>query len=705
MTGHGMAKAARLNDHVCRALSVLAALAGLAGSPASAQVVQPKAPGGEPATPLSVERASAGDSPDDPGPLATDLSPALTHVAIRKAAQKVADWQLARAEPIFNRQWTYAALYDGLLAASKTTGDPRYHDAVVKMAAHFDWKLIDARFPHADDMALGQSYMDLYLETHDPVRVADTKAVLDRLIVRPDDPDKLLWWWCDALFMAPPVLARMSAATGDQRYLDYMGREWWQTSAILYDPAEHLYFRDSRYLTQKEKNGQKIFWSRGNGWVMGAFAKVLEVMPKDYPGRGKYIAQYKEMADRIAAVQGEDGLWRSGLLDPGAYDLPEVSGTAFFTYSLAWGINHGVLDRAKFGPVVERAWAGVLSHVYADGRLGSIQAIDGQPGKFSTSASYVYGVGGFLLAASELGALAQNAPPTRPRITGISHVGYFVSDLPRAIAFWHDVLGFDESYDLKKDGSEEAYIAFIKINDHQHVELFNEAPTHPQNMMSHVCFSVDDIEQMRACLRSKGFDLKPGNGNKTRAGDYAFEIKDPDGTLVEFVQSLPTGMEAQSAGEFMPATRISTGMYHVGFLVGDSEKSMAFYHDILGFKEIWRGSSTPNELSWINMQVPDGSDYVEFMLYSKLPATFGSRNHISLVVPDAQKAIAVLEARPAYKTYGKQLEMHVGKNGKRQVNLYDPDGTRVELMEPNTVDGKEVASSTAPPPSPLSSQK
>jgi unsaturated rhamnogalacturonyl hydrolase len=409
-----MAKAAPLNHLVWRVLSVLAVLAALAALTATAQVVQPKAPEGQTATPLSVERASAGDSPDEPGPLATDLSPALTHAAIRKAAQKVADWQLARAEPIFNQQWTYAALYDGLLAASKTTGDPRYHDAIVKMAADFDWKLVDARFPHADDMALGRSYMDLYLETRDPMRIADTKAVMDRLVVRPDDPEKLLWWWCDALFMAAPVLAKMSAATGDLRYLDYMDREWWQTSAILYDPAEHLYFRDSRYLTQKEKNGQKIFWSRGNGWVMGAFAKVLEVMPKDYPSREKHITQYKGMADRVAAIQGKDGLWRSGLLDQESYDLPEVSGSAFFTYSLAWGINHSVLDRTKFQPVVERAWAGILSHIYADGRLGSIQPIDGQPGKFKPSASSVYGVGAFLLAASELDALAQNVSVVSP---------------------------------------------------------------------------------------------------------------------------------------------------------------------------------------------------------------------------------------------------------------------------------------------------
>src|ERR1700689_2416039 len=191
MQDTGMAKAARgnnrMNRNLWRALSVLVALAGLAGLTVSAQVMQPRAPDAQAETPLSVERASAGDAPDDPGPLATDLSSALTHTAIRKAAHKVADWQLARAEPSFNQQWTYAALYDGLLAASKTTGDPRYHDAVVKMAERFAWKLVDARFPHADDMALGQSYMDLYLEKQKPVRIANTKAILNRLIFRPDN--------------------------------------------------------------------------------------------------------------------------------------------------------------------------------------------------------------------------------------------------------------------------------------------------------------------------------------------------------------------------------------------------------------------------------------------------------------------------------------------------------------------------------------
>ena len=360
-----------------------------------------------PAAPSPVERAHVGDAPDDPGPLATDLSAEIKLKAIDAAMKKVGDWQVKVAEPNFNKQWTFAALYDGLFAASKTTGDPKYHDAVLHFAERSDWTLLNDRFPHADDQAFGQAYLDLYLEDKKPVRMADTKAIMDRLVVRPDDPDKLLWWWCDALFMSPPVLLRMYEITHDKKYLDYMDHEWWLTSGSLYNQENHLYFRDSRYFTQKQTNGKPIFWSRGNGWVMGALVNVLRLLPADYPSRPKYVAQFREMAAEIAAIQSPDGLWRSGLLDPDAYDLPEVSGSAFFTFGIAYGINEKILDRKTYLPVVEKSWKGMLTHIYADGRLGSIQPIDGQPGKFKPSASYVYGVGGFLLAGSEMHRLAE----------------------------------------------------------------------------------------------------------------------------------------------------------------------------------------------------------------------------------------------------------------------------------------------------------
>ena len=349
----------------------------------------------------ALARDPAGDQPDNPGPPAKDLSPKLKRGAIVKAMKKVADWQLRDSLGRYDIDWTYAALYDGLLAASRTTGDERYHDAVLTVAEENHWAL-GPRFAHADDEAIGLTYLTLYAEDRKPERLAPVREGMDRLVARPDDPANPLWWWCDALYMAPKVLAQLTVETDDRRYLDFLDREWWITSGALYDQAEHLYFRDKRFLTMREANGQKIFWSRGNGWVLAGLAMVLERMPKDYPNRDKFMRQYREMAERIAGLQQADGLWRASLLDPEAYPAPEVSGSAFFTYGLAWGIRAGLLDRERYLPVVAKAWRGLLTHVYADGRLGSIQPVGGEPGKYKPSSSWVYGVGAFLLAGSEL---------------------------------------------------------------------------------------------------------------------------------------------------------------------------------------------------------------------------------------------------------------------------------------------------------------
>ena len=380
------------------ALSLMIVLAGTFPGDAGAQPAA--ATGAAPGT--QVDRNAAGDSPADPGPLATDLSSALTPEAVKAAMRKVANWQVSTGEPHYNQQWTYAALYDGLLAASRATGDPRFHDSVLHMAEGFRWQLIDDRFPHADDEAIGGAYLELYQENPAPERIAAVRTIMDRLIARKDDPAKNVWWWCDALFMAPPVLARLSEITGDRKYLDYMNHEWWLTSAALYDPAERLFFRDDRYLTRREANGKKLFWSRGNGWVLAGLAAVLTSMPADYPDRPRYVEQFRAMAARVKELQGSNGLWRSGLLDPGAYSSPEISGSDFFVYALAWGVNHGILPREGNEEAIRRGWQGTLRHIYQDGRLGSIQPIDAAPGAVKDSSSYVYGVGAFLLAGSEI---------------------------------------------------------------------------------------------------------------------------------------------------------------------------------------------------------------------------------------------------------------------------------------------------------------
>jgi unsaturated rhamnogalacturonyl hydrolase len=353
--------------------------------------------------------SEAGDTLNDPPPLAK-LSPAFTPKAIEIAMRKVGDWELDRSRPYFDQDWTFAALYIGYMAAAKKMPSNSYKGAMVEMGNKFGWKL-GPRITHpeeqANDQAIAQVYLDLYREFHDARMLAPTQSQFDALMKIEDTPDKPVWWWCDSLFMAPPAWARLYRATGDISYLNYMDREWWITSNLLYDPQEHLFSRDTRYLKQYEKNGKKIFWSRGNGWVIAGLTRVLENMPENYPTREKYVKQFREMALRIKSIQGADGLWHAGLLDADAYPLPEVSGSAFFVYSLAWGIHHGFLDRTTYLPVVERGWKGLLAHIYVDGRLGCIQPIGGSPDTFKPSSSYVYGVGAFLLAGSEVHALAE----------------------------------------------------------------------------------------------------------------------------------------------------------------------------------------------------------------------------------------------------------------------------------------------------------
>jgi unsaturated rhamnogalacturonyl hydrolase len=350
---------------------------------------------------LNDKSVVVGDAPSSAEPLATNISPTLKADTIEAAMRKVGDWQIRRVAETPSRDWTFATLYIGMLAASKTLKDPEYHDAVLKVADHYGWAL-GPRQSHADDQAIGEVYLRLHAEHPDPRRITPLRNQFDTIMEIPDDPATPVWWWCDALFMAPPVWAGLSDATKDPKYLAYMDREWHITSRALWDPKEQLFYRDKNYLPKREKNGRKVFWSRGNGWVMGGLIGVLEHMADDDPRRPFYVEKLRRMADTIAKIQGKDGLWRAGLLDEASYPNPEVSGSAFFIYAIAWGIHHGLLDRNRFRPVVERGWGGLIQHIYSDGRLGDIQPVGEAPGAYPPTASYVFGVGSFLLAGSEL---------------------------------------------------------------------------------------------------------------------------------------------------------------------------------------------------------------------------------------------------------------------------------------------------------------
>jgi unsaturated rhamnogalacturonyl hydrolase len=327
----------------------------------------------------------------------------FTKSNITLSMKKVADWQLAN--PVsFNvenkNDWARAAFYTGVMATYRTTGDKKYLNAATAWSESFNWKLAQ-RFRHADDHAKGQTYLEIYEVTKDPKIIEDIKNTFDSLIMDPL-PGRVDWWWCDALFMAPPVLTRLYAATGNDKYLTYLNTMFWDTHDFLYDKEEHLFYRDKNYFSKKTPNGSKTFWARGNGWVMAGTARVLQYLPKSDPSYQRYVTLLNEMAVSVKKIQGEDGLWRPSLLDANEVPHPETSGTAFFCYAMAWGINNNLLDKKEYLPVVQKAWIGLNQYLTSEGKLQWVQPIGGSPDKVTIDNYQEYGSGAFLLAGSEI---------------------------------------------------------------------------------------------------------------------------------------------------------------------------------------------------------------------------------------------------------------------------------------------------------------
>ncbi len=341
-------------------------------------------------------------------------APKLTRQATLDIMQKAADWQLANPSKHAPTDWTHGAFYDGMMALGDLSADPKYRAAMMAAGQTNQWKP-GKNVYHADDYCVGQMYCEMFSLYRDPAMLAPLRERLDYILENPSKgpveertqaegiPAGLMrWWWCDALFMGPPTWIRLYAITGEKKYLDFMVQEWWASSDFLFDKDEQFYFRDKSYFAKKEANGKKIFWSRGNGWVMGGLVRVLQVLPSDHPERKRFEAQFRQMAAKLIKCQSADGLWRSSLLDPESYPNAETSGSGFDCYALAWGVNQGLLDRAQFEPAIRKAWAGLVACMTEDGKLTHVQPIGGDPRRFETNRSEIYGVGALLLAGSEL---------------------------------------------------------------------------------------------------------------------------------------------------------------------------------------------------------------------------------------------------------------------------------------------------------------
>ena len=342
------------------------------------------------------------------------FSAAADRAAVVKVMSAVADWQLSNPSKHEPYDWTQAAYYTGMMAFAGITDNPKYVDVMKAVGARNQWRP-GLRPGHADDYAVVATYAQLFEREKDKAMLGPSLALFNFLLTRRFD-DPLVWGggienrelaWCDALFMGPPALAAVSAATGDRRYLDLSDRLWWKTTDYLYDRTERLYYRDSRYFDQREKNGRKVFWSRGNGWVIAGLARMLQDMPADFRGRDRYEALFREMAGAVLAAQSGDGYWRSSLLDPDSRPNPETSGTGFFVFALGWGVKQGLLDRDKYESAIMKGWDALVRAVHPDGMLGWVQQIGAEPGSATFESTEVYGSGAFLLAGSAVYALAR----------------------------------------------------------------------------------------------------------------------------------------------------------------------------------------------------------------------------------------------------------------------------------------------------------
>ncbi|NJM50732.1 MAG: glucuronyl hydrolase [Sphingomonadales bacterium] len=303
--------------------------------------------------------------------------------------------------------------YVGLADAADALERPDYDKALKDIAVADGWRLGD-RLTHADDHLVGLIHARYAIRENNLDYIAPARASFDQIIAK--NPQVSLefievpgvesecqerWCWADALYMAPAAWMAVGVATGDDRYIAYADKEFWAAADYLYDKEAKLFFRDSRFFPQRGPDGEKVYWARGNGWVYGGIVNILRTMPQKDPRRARYIKLFKEMSDALVAVQQDNGFWHTSLaaLRP---EPPETSGTGFFTYGLAWGVNEGILKGPEYVRAARLGWAGLTQYVDADGRLGYVQQVGDRPGDVRPGDMQFYGVGAYLQAGGQM---------------------------------------------------------------------------------------------------------------------------------------------------------------------------------------------------------------------------------------------------------------------------------------------------------------
>ena len=343
--------------------------------------------------------------------------------------KKAADWQIENFSYISEGNlsdhgvdsWTNATLYLGMFQwGTLTQKNSSYLEWIKSLVSEKKWELPqnlvnnpNYSLYHADELCIAQTYLGLYEMFKDKEMLYGSQRRIDWIINNPPNPDmkhsnKQSLTWSDALFMSPPVYAQMASITGDIKYLEFMDMQVKQTYNYLFDKEEKLFYRDDSYFNKTESNGKKVFWGRGNAWVIAGIANVLKQMPRESKYRPFYESLLKQLAERFSELQDDKGFWHASLLDPDSYPSPETSATALIAYGIAYGINAGIIPFDKYSPVLEKSWKALKSSVDEDGKLGWVQPIGASPKKVTKDITATYGVGAFLLAGTEIYRVLNN---------------------------------------------------------------------------------------------------------------------------------------------------------------------------------------------------------------------------------------------------------------------------------------------------------
>lgn len=359
--------------------------------------------------------------------LAGAFSSEMNISSVSKVCNAVMGYQIFNHDQIYRNtlDWTNGAMFRGMVEWGIQNGDESPLRYLYGIGEANGWQLCyipNCGRYHADDICIAQSYLELFRLYGNPMMIAPAKERVYYIATHPSNAPlrkddalgtKERWSWCDALFMAPPVFAALYSLTGEQLYSDYLESEFWACTDSLYDRSEHLFYRDCTMIPQREPNGRKMFWSRGNGWVAAGIPLILENLPTGYPGRSKYETLFIELMDAVVECQDEKGSWHASMLDREHYNAPENSSSAFFCYALAYGINHGLLTGRRYRTALEKGWKALVGFVNNEGRIGYVQQIGHAPVTVKAEETENYAVGALLLAGSEICRLLGEKPVLR----------------------------------------------------------------------------------------------------------------------------------------------------------------------------------------------------------------------------------------------------------------------------------------------------